>query len=99
MNSAGGASCGGIISLPVGGKCWSRILRGWQHNDTVSEATRSEVNVEMATFRHVVPLCVVGARFAAALQLSSISGKNLCGYLKKDAQWLYAIQHWVQLLY
>ena len=79
MNSAGGAPCGGIISLPVGGKCWSRILRGLQHNDTVSEATRSEVNVEMATFRHVVPLCVVGARFAAAFEQEAQVSQ--CGFV------------------
>ena len=68
MISAGGASFDGIISFPVGGKCRFLIMCGWQHNDSVLEATCSEVNVEMAAFGHVVLLCVVGARFAAAFE-------------------------------
>ena len=61
MISAGGASFDGIISFPVGGKCRFLIMCGWQHNDSVSEATCSEVNVEMAAFGHVVLLCVASA--------------------------------------
>ena len=29
------------------------ILRGWQHNDSVLQTTRAEVNVEVVTLLHV----------------------------------------------
>ena len=56
----------GLLVAPWVENTVSRILCGWQHNDSVSEATCCEVNVEMAAFGHVVLLCVAGARFAAA---------------------------------
>ena len=58
----------GLLVAPWVENAVSRILCGWQHNDSVSEATCSEVNVEMAAFGHVVLLCVVGALFAAAFE-------------------------------
>ena len=66
MISVGGHYVTGLLVAPWMENAAPRILCGWQHNDSVSEATRSEVNVEMATSRHVVLLCVAGARFAAA---------------------------------
>ena len=58
----------GFLVAPWVENAVSLIMCGWQHNDIVLEATCSEVNVEMAAFGHVVLLCVVGARFAAAFE-------------------------------
>ena len=51
----------GLLVSPWVENAVSLIMCGWQHNDSVLEATCSEVNVEMAAFGHVVLLCVVSA--------------------------------------
>ena len=64
MISAGGALCvyvTGLLVAPWMENAAPRILCGWQHNDSVLEATCSEVNVEMVAFGHVVLLCVASA--------------------------------------
>ena len=51
MISVGGHYVTGLLVAPWMENAAPRILCGWQHNDSVSEATRSEVNVEMAARR------------------------------------------------